>query len=145
MDIALNEVVVPALQASGFKGSFPHFRRPSFEAIDLLTFQFDKWGGGFVIEIARCSAEGYHTHWGKHIPPSKVRAWDLNPSLRYRVPPISGDGMDAWFRFDSGHVREIASQVISSLPEAESWWRSQAQQGAAPDRFPATSRQQDGS
>jgi len=38
----LKEYVVPVLRERGFKGSFPHFRRPTATAIHLLTFQFDK-------------------------------------------------------------------------------------------------------
>jgi len=49
----LKAIVVTALRASGFKGSFPHFRRPLPERIDLLTFQFDRHGGGFVLPNKR--------------------------------------------------------------------------------------------
>jgi hypothetical protein len=48
----LNDIVVPVLRQSNFKGSFPHFRRVTAERTNLLTFQFDRSGGGFVIEIA---------------------------------------------------------------------------------------------
>ena len=64
----LKEYVVPVLRERGFKGSFPHFRRPTATAIHLLTFQFDKWGGGFTIEIAVCPPDGVTMHWGEHIP-----------------------------------------------------------------------------
>jgi hypothetical protein len=30
-----------------------------------LTFQFDRHGGGFVIEIGQCPADGCTTHWGE--------------------------------------------------------------------------------
>jgi hypothetical protein len=52
MEAELKSAVVPKLRSHGFKGSYPHFRRFADERIDLLTFQHDKWGGGFVIEIA---------------------------------------------------------------------------------------------
>ena len=54
----LNEHVVPVLRERGFKGSFPHFRRPTERGIHLLTFQFDKWGGGFAVEVAACPPDG---------------------------------------------------------------------------------------
>lgn len=59
MDDALKAVVVPALRLRGFMGTFPHFRRIGECGIDLLTFQFDKWGGGFVVEIAYCAGHGF--------------------------------------------------------------------------------------
>jgi hypothetical protein len=46
MIAALQAHVVPELRRRGFKGSFPHFRRAAAQRIDLLTFQFDKWGAG---------------------------------------------------------------------------------------------------
>jgi uncharacterized protein DUF4304 len=62
MIAALKAEFVPALKARGFKDSFPHFRRIEPDKIDLHTVQFDKWGGGFVIEIAKCGPEGKEHH-----------------------------------------------------------------------------------
>ncbi|MFF2886098.1 DUF4304 domain-containing protein [Paenibacillus sp. NPDC057967] len=61
---ALKSIVIPSLRERGFKGTFPHFRRVNEKKIDLLTFQFDKYGGGFIIEIAVCSPAGHTHHWG---------------------------------------------------------------------------------
>ena len=61
MVTALNEVVIPKLKTMGFSGRFPHFRRPKETTIDLLTFQFSRRSGGFVVEIASCSADGLMT------------------------------------------------------------------------------------
>ena len=61
MIASLKKVFLPAIRQRGFKGSLPHFRRPMTEQIDLLTIQFDKWGGGFVIEISKCAVDGLTT------------------------------------------------------------------------------------
>jgi hypothetical protein len=97
---ALKAVVVPRLRESGFLGSFPHFRRPKAACIDLLTFQFDKKGGGFLVEIAQCPVDGITTHWGKHIGPDKVTAWDVTSTQRVRLKPHAGSNTDSWFRYD---------------------------------------------
>jgi hypothetical protein len=68
---ALRTYVLPELRARGFRGSLPQLRRASIESIDLITVQFDKWGGGFIIEIARCEPTGVTTHWGKQIASSR--------------------------------------------------------------------------
>ncbi|WP_144697743.1 DUF4304 domain-containing protein [Fictibacillus phosphorivorans] len=47
MDAALKQVVIPILREQGFKGSLPHFRRVNKKNIDLITFQFNRWGGYF--------------------------------------------------------------------------------------------------
>ncbi len=125
---ALKEIVVPRLREQGFKGSFPHFRRSSKEKIDLLTFQFDKWGGGFVIEISKCPPEGITTYFGDSIPPNKVTAWDMHPDKRHRLQPRRGSSTSDWFRYDNPTRQEdvfesTAKQVLPFLLEAEKWWK----------------------
>jgi hypothetical protein len=130
---ALKEVVIPSLRDRGFQGSFPHFRRISDREIDLLSFQFDKWGGGFVIEISRCAGSGITTHWGERIPPDKVRAIDSHPDQRHRVQPGKGGSTDDWFRFDQksilpsdGRFGRVARSVLPYLDEAEAWWEKES-------------------
>ena len=120
--------VVPVLKARGFKGSFPHFRRITDTGIHLLTFQFDKWGGGFVVEIASCPREGVTMHWGEHIPPNKVTAQHVGRRQRLGA---SGDQTDHWFRFDkrgllsfSDPYESAAREVLPYLDgQAETYWR----------------------
>jgi hypothetical protein len=124
---ALKAIVVTRLREQGFKGSFPHFRRPSAERIDLLTFQFDKWGGGFVIEISKCAPGGITTYWGERIPPNKVKASDIHPGERLRIQPRLGNSTSEWFRYDKpGMLEDVfektARDVLPFLEKAESWW-----------------------
>jgi hypothetical protein len=122
MNAALNAYYVPALRQRGFKGSLPHLRRRREGRIDLVTIQFDRHGGGFVVEIAGCDSAGVDTHWGKHIPASKVTAHDIHPSERHRLGN-SGQNADHWFRFDQGVLpTETATLLCSYLDEAEHWW-----------------------
>jgi hypothetical protein len=124
---ALRTYVLPELRARGFKGSLPHLRRASSETIDLITVQFDKWGGGFIIEIARCEPTGVTTHWGEQIEPARVTAHDVHPLSRHRVgsPRRGEDGH--WFRYDSGQqVGVVAQSVLSYLAEVEAWFASPA-------------------
>jgi uncharacterized protein DUF4304 len=58
---ALRRVIVPTLRNMGFTGSFPHFRRIRETRIDLLTFQFNRSGGSFVVEVALLTARFYHS------------------------------------------------------------------------------------
>jgi len=120
---SLKSIFVPALRERGFKGSLPHFRRPTSDRIDLITIQFDRWGGGFVIEVSKCAPEGITMPWGKHIVPSRVRAWDVYPPHRPRLgaPRLGEDGH--WFRFDDGTPTDKAAKLaVSYLEEAEEWW-----------------------
>jgi len=120
MNQELKAVVVPLLRERGFTGSFPHFRRRREEHIDLFTFQFSVYGGRFTIEIGQCEPGGYTTTLGKHIPPTKVKAWDLRPDRRARLQP--GSGAADWFRFDGSGVDvflRVAESVVPFLDEAE--------------------------
>jgi hypothetical protein len=125
---ALKEIVVTRLRENGFHGSFPHFRRRGKEKIDLLTFQFDKWGGGFVIEISKCAPDGITTRWGVHIPPDQVKAPDMHPDRRLRLQPKHGSSTADWFRYDGpGRGEDIfgktAREVLPYLEKAEQWWQ----------------------
>jgi hypothetical protein len=124
----LKEHVVPVVRQRGFTGSFPHFRRPAANAIHLLTFQFDKWGGGFVVEIASCPLGGVTMSWGKHIASAKVTAHDVNRRLRLGA---SDEESDHWFRYDrrglfsfSDPYERAALEVLPFLDsQAEPFWR----------------------
>ena len=125
---AINDIVVSKLREKGFNGSFPHFRRSGTEKIDLLTFQFDKSGGGFVIEISKCPPDGITTPWGKVIPPNKVRAWDIPPSRRLRLQPRPGSSTSDWYRYDKTNLlgdvfKKTAAEVLPYLEKAEKWWK----------------------
>lgn len=123
MKLSLKKVFVPSLRALGFKGSFPDFRRIGSDRIDLLTVQFDRHGGGFIIEVSRCPPNGITTSWGKQIPSNQVTAWDQHPNQRHRLgsPKPGVDGH--WFRFDDGTPTDVvANQATLFLEEADRWW-----------------------
>lgn len=137
---ALQAIVIPRLRERGFKGSFPHFRRPSAERIDLLTFQFDKWGGGFVVEISKCPPDGITSYWGERIPPNKVRAWDVHPAERLRLQPRPGSSTSDWFRYDNRSnledaYEETARDVLPFLETAENWWSGEQGNGERAGRL----------
>jgi len=118
----LKRVVQPFLRSAGFSGSFPHYRRIGGVFIDLLTFQFDRHGGGFVIEIARCSGEGIITYWGKYIPPNEVTAWNVNPPFRKRLKAAQqASGTDGWFRYDVRPISEVAITAKMALERYDIW------------------------
>jgi hypothetical protein len=124
MSNAIKKVVVPFLREEGFKGSLPHFRRKNESNIDLITFQFNRWGGSFVIELATCPLEGVTTHWGEQIPPNKVTAHDVNE--RYRLGAKSKDKDGIWFNFETARTEEdfdkVANDVVKLLYISDRSW-----------------------
>jgi len=128
----LSEIVVPALRSLGFKGSFPHFRRQQDDRINLLTFQFDRSGGGFFIEIANCQANGIITSWGLEIKPNKVTAHDVNKRKRIQSNMNTESSLNEdWFRYDKDYLfglgnvyKKICKEVLQRIPIAEDYWKN---------------------
>ena len=117
---ALKRILAPSLKTDGFSGSFPHYRRRGADFYDLLTFQFDKYGGGFVVEIARCLPSGIESPLG-HIAAEKARASDRHPNYRKRIQPRPGGGVDAWFRYDRDEPADVARAALHALSDPTIW------------------------
>jgi hypothetical protein len=141
MDAALRRAIQERLRPDGFIGSYPHLRRRRPGQIDLITFQFNKYGGSFVVEIASCDPAGYVTHWGEQIDPSKVTALDVGHIRRPRLGDDFPTG--TWFAFnwddwpgderrkmvlDQEHYDGIAMTVIDLVAtQAEPYWRASSE------------------
>src|SRR4051812_493253 len=115
MIAALKKKVVPFLHDEGFSGTFPHFRRIAPAGIDLITFQFDQHGGGFVIETGCAPLQGTTLYWGKQVPPEKITAWDLHPDKRKRIQMRAGSSQEDWFRYDNGDFDSAAEAALELL------------------------------
>lgn len=125
----LRETVVPVLRELKFSGSFPHFRRICEAKIDLLTFQFNRHGGSFVVEIAVCGIGGFTTAWGEKIPAKKVSAHDLHPNKRLRLGSLTTGKTDFWFSYEpfQPEIYQAVAQKLLSLihSEAKTFWQAQ--------------------
>jgi hypothetical protein len=128
MIAALQEIAVPVLRDIGFSGSFPHFRRIREPQIDLLTFQFNRHGGSFVVEVAFCAPDGFTNHWGKHIPPKKVCAHDIHPKQRLRLGSHPPQKADHWFYYEPERSDIFTDTALELLPllraDAEQFWQT---------------------
>lgn len=127
MNLALKSHVVPILRERGFRGTLPHFRRLKEDRTELLTFQFNRYGGQFVVEVAVGPAERFVTYWGKEITPKKLTAHDLNDRLRLG-PKMEGKE-DYWFIFEGAgekSMEELCSLLVEYIEtEAEPYWASE--------------------
>lgn len=127
---SLKEIFIPEIRKMNFKGSFPHFRRTIDEKTNLLTFQFDRYGGGFVIELANHIGTEFESSWGKVIPLNKLTAHDLNERQRIYPDTLTEDnGKDSWFRYDKKSILSfgnkfdiLANKVVKRLPLMENYW-----------------------
>lgn len=122
---ALKSILIPLLREKGFKGSFPHFRRRLEIRIDLISFFFDRYGGGFTVEIGPSPSNGFTIKGGPHIHPNKVNTTHHVPQTW--LEPYEGHDS---FRYDEEPIphdiyEKLAYEVVSLLPKAEEWWNSE--------------------
>jgi hypothetical protein len=130
----LKAQVVPILRARDFKGSFPHYRRPTAYAVHLLSFQFDKWGGRFLVEIAICPVTGIETADGTRIAPEQVTSWHVHPDHRLRLGKRNIPDRE-WFTFTrrfpwilDPYKKATAALIPLLDTEAERWWQNAERQ-----------------
>lgn len=130
MNDALKLKVVPYLREHGFKGSLPHFRRIGASKTDVITFQFDKWGGGFIIELGRVPTDDVLVMpWGKEVPAAKLTTYMLADRVRLGADPTGKD--EKWFRYDDhteAACEVTADEILKLLPQAVKWWQGERSQ-----------------
>jgi len=128
---ALGGCVIAALRDDGFTGAWPHFRRPSKGRIDLVSFQFDKWGGGFCVEVGVAPPKDVRSALGYRVAVTKVTAHHLaaldgGVLRRWRLG-ARRRGSDHWYRYDAGTEKtrfaKLADKVLADLKrQAEPFW-----------------------
>ena len=129
---ALERDAVAALREKGFSGTFPHFRRRADGFIDLVSFQFDKRGGGFCVEIGVVDEKGIRRAVGFVVARTKVTAHDIGTYDEDRVLRrwrlgARRRGSDHWYRYDrstaEARFEELAEKVTADLErQAERFW-----------------------
>ncbi len=103
MHKALKQIVVPYLRQQGFKGTFPHFRRLTETKIDLLSFQFRIQGGGFFIDLASSTLDGFVDGSGNLVPPNKLNAYyGIFNGTSHRLSPTDSSDYEFIYRPEPG-------------------------------------------
>lgn len=106
---ALSEYVIPSLTGKGFVGTYPHYKRKYHDRIELLSFQTNKYGNSFLVEIStvflpeskRCS----NLSCDDFEEPENATVWDTN--IRYRLKGM----YDGWFYYTDLYRQKTGSIV----------------------------------
>jgi len=128
MRVCLKERVLPYLRSKGFKGVLPHLRRIDADGIDLITFQFDKYGRpSFCVEYAFTAPFTPYELGPKFVVSEKnVKTSNFGLKNRLRLNPANAESKvpfdDYWFDFEQTSCSECAEKVIQALPIAEKWF-----------------------
>ena len=124
----LKQILVPALDAAGFHGVFPEFRRTGGATLQLLSVQFDKHGGGFFLEFAEHALGDMSTSWGETIPESELTVAHTPIDCRARLQHKGGRNSvsEDWFRFDNlseDQLLTLVRRVAGLLDQVDDWLR----------------------
>lgn len=127
----IKKILGPILREKKFTGVFPHFFRQRNGHIDLLTIQFSRYGGGFVVEVSYVDKERNNIYVFKDLQPEKLRVSHSIDRLRLGSMPQQGIS-DHWFKYDkkislspNTILESVAKEVVPFLEnQAEEWWRS---------------------
>ncbi len=130
MDAALRSGLNQHVRPLGFSGSYPHLRRIQEDRIALLTVQFDRYGGRFVVEVGVCGL------WGNRLQDPESSTVSGVGRLRARLGSETFPTGDHWFTFGphAGHngstnlqsdsrYRRVAAEAMSFIQgQAEAFW-----------------------
>jgi hypothetical protein len=122
---SLKKWLVPALTERGFVGHRWEFQRRG-EKLDLVTVQFGKYVGEFILEAASCPRGDLHTAWGEVVPEEKITSAHVSPLERARLEGApGGDGLRGFsfvgFGEDQAKYEALARAVVGLLPELDHW------------------------
>ena len=129
MTAAIKSLVVPDLRARGFAGSFPSFHRVTQGCLELVHFQFSRYGGGVFVNIgsSRVNQDAAQVH--QAVAREKLAAWNAQHQERLRP---TGWFADQCFRYDRKRDQglggmlfvNIATHIVELLDsQAEPWWK----------------------
>ena len=114
---ALKKHTFPLLKEQGFTGKHPNFRRKLDGRIELISFQTNKWGGSFVIEVSavfpNSSNMNYQLYDGVTEDTFGVEA----TNERYRLPGM----YDGWFYYRDVYRKRTLffGNVYYDVPEKD--------------------------
>ena len=95
--------VIQPLLAQGFTGKYPHFRREKEKCIELITFQTNKYGGSFTVEVSAVFPDGKNKNFvfWDGLTIDDLTVW--NTDNRYRLKGIH----NGWFYYRDLYRKHI--------------------------------------
>ena len=119
----LLEKVCKPLLAEGFTGKYPHYRRACDKTIELVTFQTNKDGGSFTVEVSAVFPHRKNTNCAEEIiDPATVTVWNTNE--RYRLSGM----FDGWFYYCDLYEKRI-------LGLGKVYWKTDETKDAPPQSY----------
>ncbi len=108
MRATLKKLVIPSLLDRGFVGEYPHYKKIYDDRIELLSFETNKWGNSFTVEVSTLflpsSKRDNNFSDSKNKDYDNATVWDTN--YRYRLRGM----FDGWFYYTDVYEENIFSK-----------------------------------
>ncbi len=114
---ALKEHTFPLLKEQGFTGKHPNFRRKFDNCIELISFQTNKWGGSFTIEVSAVFPDLQNKNYELYDGVTEETFGAEATNHRYRLPGM----FDGWFYYRDVYCKRtlLFGSVYYNVPEKE--------------------------
>lgn len=121
---ALKSTVIKELKAQGFAGKYPHFKKKKDDCIELITFQTNKYGGSFTVEVSVVFPNSKVTNLSNLKAEVNENTVDVTcTNQRYRL-----EGMfNGWFyyrdvyKLPDGFYEDIPESNAETFEPPEKW------------------------
>ena len=100
---SLNRTVIQKLKANGFTGRYPHYRKDCGDHIKLVSFQTNKYGGSFTVEISAAFPDGKDKNFSLYGNMTKETLNVTATDERYRLPGM----FDGWFYYSDVYRKNV--------------------------------------
>ncbi len=115
---ALKKHTFPVLMAQGFTGNHPNFRRKLENCIELISFQTNKWGGSFTIEVSAVFPNSENKNYSLYDGVTEETFGVEATNRRYRLPGM----FNGWFYYRDIYCKRtlFLGKMYYDVPEKES-------------------------
>lgn len=128
---ALRAHLIPTLSKCGFAGGASHCMRFRDGTQDLLSLQYWKYGGSFILEFGGRSRGPLRTSWGEVIAEDKLDVAYLAVTDRARLQDRLAPEEDTFAGFafagfgdDMNKYHALARRVAGLIPQVDAWLRT---------------------
>ncbi len=111
----LKKHTFPILLELGFTGKYPNFRRNLDNCIELISFQTNKWGGSFTIEVSAIFPNGKNKNYELYEGVTEETFGVEATNHRYRLPGM----FDGWFYYRDIYRKRtlLFGNIYCDIPE----------------------------
>ena len=114
---ALRMQTFPKLKELGFTGKYPNFRRELEHCIELISFQPNKWGGSFTVEVSAVFPDSENKNYTLYDSVTEETLSVAATNKRCRLPGM----FDGWFYYRDVYRKRILFEGTHyyDIPEKE--------------------------